>query len=538
MINMRIANISSSRRELILLSVICAVLYAPFAGKPLHIDGPVTVHIARQLTKNLIDPPLGEFGRLLSRWNKTQLPQHSAFHATPHPPLVPLYLAPFIAVFGVHELMLGWLMFPFYLGSVVCMFGIGRIFRMRGGMWPALLFAVAPVVYVNAHNCMLDLPLTFFTMACFYFQLRNRSRFDPLLAGLCAACACLTKFTGVSLLASGTLYFLLTRRFQALVLFVAPVILLGGLWTVHNLIVWGQVQMISTGHAHYLWGDIRYRFERLVAYFGGALVIPALPLIAGIVQSRYRGWIGGFGCAAFGWSLLLVVSLHYPVAVAVFYALCATSGLFLLWLIIRNAFDWRNNAGLASIAVHTLLQVIGGLFLTLYATRYMLPFTFAGILAIGLLLRHKSFILPGRKIIQIAFVLSLMISLPLALSDYQIASAEKRIARDISELSISGEVFYAGRLGYLYYMHQAGFTNAEFTKEVTSGDYFVKNMFYDDDADAHAGISHLLTRRKSFLYDIVALTTLGGYAGFYGNDRVPYWIVPQHAYRFVLYRCQ
>ncbi|MBN1306871.1 MAG: glycosyltransferase family 39 protein, partial [Chitinispirillaceae bacterium] len=193
---------SATCKQAIVLGAAAFLLFLPFSGKPFHIDSPVTVYIAEQLLSDPLNPPAGEYGPLLSAWNHTELPEESAFHATPHPPLIPFWAALFVGLFGANEPAVNWAFFPFYLGSLLYFFGLCRRFDIHGRLAAAMLFAVSPILFVNAQNVMCDVPLTLFSIGCFYHLFRSDTARDTLLAGALAGCACLTKFTAGTLLVS------------------------------------------------------------------------------------------------------------------------------------------------------------------------------------------------------------------------------------------------------------------------------------------------------------------------------------------------
>ena len=98
---------------LLLICFFCILIYLPFSNKPFFMDSPITVYVAKQMCINFLNPPIGEYGKLLAPWNHTELPSSSVFYITPHPPLIPAYLSFFVRFFGENELILNWAIFPF-----------------------------------------------------------------------------------------------------------------------------------------------------------------------------------------------------------------------------------------------------------------------------------------------------------------------------------------------------------------------------------------------------------------------------------------
>jgi hypothetical protein len=167
--------------------------------------------------------------------------------------------------------------------------------------------------------------------------------------------------------------------------------------------------------------------------------------------------------------------------------------------------------------------VTGGLFLTLYCARYLLPFAFIAVLAWIKIMEARSPVKRWVRSATIAF--SALLSICLSIADYQYVGAEKRIAFDLKEEYGNRAVYFQGRLGYLYYMHKAGFRSLTSSgAEVASGDVLIRNCISHDDAALFSDTADLVAL-KEFRYPVLPLRTLSGRAGFYGNDRLPYaWV--------------
>jgi hypothetical protein len=524
------------RHPYVIIVVACAIAYVPFSNKAFFMDSPVTVYMARQLLKSPVDPPIDAYGMLLAPWNHTDLPTSSAYYATPHPPLVPLYLAPFVAVFGEDETVLNWAMFPFFALSIVFFYGIASLLISSSKRVATLLFAISPVVFVNMHDIMLDVPLMACTLGSLLFLLRARNRTDAIVSGIFAALACLTKFTGGTLVVSGIVFFVLSKKWKDCAFFLVPIAVLYGGWTLHNYLTWGNLQLFANGHARYTAGDIRYRFERFVSFFGGTVVVPPLALFIAFYDKRLNAPSLVAGIAAAGWSFLLWQRLHYSVTSALVYAVCAWSGIVLL-LMAGKLLRSRPAPQRASLAVHVAGQIAGGLFLTSYGSRYMLPFAFLGILGFA----HASIGIgmPGvRRVILVGAVISAgALSAGLSISGFQFAQADKDAAARISALASDHNVYYSGRLGYLYYMNRAGARSLLRTQQQPrTADFLVRNEICKDDGQFFGDTASLQPANR-MEYPIFPLRGISGRAGFYGDDRLPYaWVESPAGRAFSVYR--
>lgn len=513
--------------NVVILFLITFILYAPFSNKAFHMDSPVIVYGANQIIKDVIDPPLGEYGHLLSKWNKTGITKDSFYHATPHPPLVLLYLAPFVKIFGKSELVINWAMFPFYLFSVLFFYLFVRQFYKDESLWQSVLFVVSPAVFVNSQNVMLDTPLMSMVLASFYFLFKSDKKKDTFVAGLFAGLACLIKFTAGTLFFSALVYFIFKRDFKRVLYFFAPFILLNGLWLIHNIIILGKSQLISNEHANYILGDIRYRFERMISYIGGGWIFPFIPVILFLtIKDKVKiALISGGMLLPF--SLFLIYKKSFTLVQSSFYLISVLSTILLIYSFLFFKNDKIKKEIKYALIVHFALQLIGGPFLTLYAVRYTLPFAFIIIIAFQMLLekqdkfRHKT-------VYYIAIIISLTISISLAISDYQISGANRRVAKEVTRLGDKDQkLYFQGRLGYLYYMYNEGFTYFEKDKhQLKYGDLLLKNYYYSGDRELFEVAKDDIEKVAIFCYPLFNFVTKGGKSGFYGYDRLPYWYIP------------
>jgi hypothetical protein len=110
------------------------------------------------------------------------------------------------------------------------------------------------------------------------------------------------------------------------------------------------------------------------------------------------------------------------------------------------------------------------------------------------------------------------------------------IAQDVRPFCTGGRLYFGGRLGYLYSMNKAGYYDIATTQQKPdSGDFVLRNTFHGDDLRLIQDSSRI-EKICDFRYKLFPLTTMGGYAGFYGGNRLPCWFIPGHSYDFSLYR--
>jgi 4-amino-4-deoxy-L-arabinose transferase-like glycosyltransferase len=521
------------------LVLLAFLMYLPFSHKAFNIDSNVTVHVARQMKENVLNPPLGEYGKLLSFWNNCPaMPRTSVFYATWHPPLVPLYLMPFVAIAGDNEWVLNMAMFPFYCGAVLFFFGItGRVLK-RWRMETTLLFMLCPAVLVNAQTVMLDVPLMAFSLGAFYCMLRSDRPLWVFLAGVCAAASCLTKFTGGTVAIAGVVYYLYAKQWRNCLWFLLPVVMGNGWWALHTLIVLGKIQLFSAEGSTILLGDVRYRFERVLSLLGATVVLPVFPVALGL-------WIKGLRritlilCAgAAVWSAALMAHLDYSAQHALIYALSASAGGLLIYTCTVALVTGASGRIAAALLAQMTMQLVGGLFLGTMAARYLLPMLFIVVFAVPFMVDRTPLpSLPKQRLLRLIIGCTLPVSLLLVWSDYQYVGAERRFARELRACFPSEDLYYAGRLGYLYYMDKAGgIYHRGDGRSIARGGLVIRNAFNDDDFALFSdkGSFELV---RSFSYPLVLLRTMGKGSGFYGCDRIPYSIVTRPQRRvFEVYR--
>jgi hypothetical protein len=133
-------------------------------------------------------------------------------------------------------------------------------------------------------------------------------------------------------------------------------------------------------------------------------------------------------------------------------------------------------------------------------------------------------VLEGRKyrvFISLALICSLLFSVFMSISDYQFVMAEKKVAQECRLRYPDRTVYFKGRLGYLYYMYHAGARSLTDKSSVPQpGDIVVQNCISRDDSDYFIDNKDRLELIDSLKFPLFPLRTMGGKAGFYGQDRL------------------
>jgi 4-amino-4-deoxy-L-arabinose transferase-like glycosyltransferase len=195
-------------RDIVILCVTCAALLLPFLGKPAHIDDPMYIWTAQQITAH----PLDFYGFSVN-WNG-HLEPVPVFMM--NPPLLPYYLAAASKLVGWSEFALHAAILPLSVLSVVGFYLLACGF-CRYPLSAALMMLFCPAFLVSSTNLMCEAPMLCLWLWTIVFWVRGSARsigWLPL-SGLLAGAAVLTKYSAVCvipLLAAHAIMFRSTRR--------------------------------------------------------------------------------------------------------------------------------------------------------------------------------------------------------------------------------------------------------------------------------------------------------------------------------------
>ena len=172
----------------------------PFAGKPFHLDDPMYVWAAQQITRS----PLDFYGFDVN-WHGTVTPMSVVMK---NPPGVSYYLAAVGALAGWSEGAMHLSLFLAALGVVLGTYSLARLFTERAGE-AALAAAFTPVLFVSSTTVMSDVLMLCIWVWSLLAWIEGIRRNVPgllALAALGAAAAALTKYFGMGLLLLFVLY--------------------------------------------------------------------------------------------------------------------------------------------------------------------------------------------------------------------------------------------------------------------------------------------------------------------------------------------
>jgi len=176
--------------------IFSVLINLPFANQAFHIDDPVNIYLAR----HIIHHPENPYGFLMI-YNGAI---HSFDRFFANPPLNGYLLSFMIRLVGEHEIGLHLFFLIYTIFSGWLMFLISKKFLNgddQSAFFSAVLLLFSPAFFVMNHTIMMDTPLLCFYLASIYFFLEAETRPSfYLLAGMFAALASLTRYTGMTLI--------------------------------------------------------------------------------------------------------------------------------------------------------------------------------------------------------------------------------------------------------------------------------------------------------------------------------------------------
>lgn len=539
---------SFTYKELLIVSGAAICCYLPFVNQALTIDSDMLVHTARQILVDPVNPPLGEYGRLMALHDHTRMPRESVYYRSGHPPLLAYVLAPVVAAAGEREWPLHLVMLIPYLLAVAGGWRLlGLFFEGKARLWGTLLWTTSPVLVVNSHTLMWDVTITalmLWSLVLFMEGLRRDSVRLLAAAGLVTGVAGLTKTNSIAVYALIGGYLLLSRRWKMLAAWAAPAVALPLIWVAHNLIVLGRIQYLSVGWLNLSPGNLRYRLERTVSYLGAATVVPVFWYwLAGVKRSSLLSLAPFAGLAAV-WAALLTTVLGKPVWFSASYAVCAAAGGWVLCscclarLPGHPAGPVGRDRGL--LAVYAILYFIVLLLLPSANARYIMPLTPA---VVVLFVSGAMSLPPASRMWFRAMSVGsgALLAILLSIGDYLLCDADRRLPHLLADRGYTSErTWYFGRLAFAWYLHHDGYRNLRADRGTPrAGDFVV-----DGELPEGYPVTRYLTDDGWRLRPVDTLElyrypvrTRGLHAGWYGESRLPFSVTPGHPLRrYVIYR--
>jgi len=464
---------NSLTRDAFVATIAVIAALAPFLNKAFHIDDPLFLWIAHQVSQHPADP----YGFSVN-WYGSAKPMFSVMQ---NPALNAYYIALAASFLGWSELaMHGAFLVP-GVAAVLGTFFLAQ--RLSGSpLLAALLMLFTPVFLVSATTVMCDvwlLALWVWSVTCWLRGLERHNYWLLLLASLLAIAAALTKYFGISLVPLLAVYTLVqNRRLTSRLLFLLIPVAVIGIYEVMTKAKYGQG--LFSNAMIYPWQatakaekQMSGQFLTGLSFTGGCL-FPAL-FYAAFLKSR-KVLIGGIGIF-----LALLPSFYFGIgrgltsrtdviAVTAEAALFATIGMGILALALADVVQRKTADSLLlslwvfgtfffatimnwSITARTLLPMAPAVVILLirrFKTSAVVAATVAGSRGLPML--------PLRTAAATCWPLlpAALVSLLITTADYKLADTARLAASSFQNRfqSEPGTVWFEGHWGFQYYMEQ------------------------------------------------------------------------------------
>ncbi|HJT17033.1 MAG TPA: hypothetical protein VJ853_06590, partial [Thermoanaerobaculia bacterium] len=391
------------------------------------VDDPNILAIAKQISRAPLDP----YGFTFN-WTGTSRP---AFEILANPPLAPLFIAGWAAIFGWSEISLHVLTLLFALVAIGAFFWITRDFLATA------LLAASPAFFISTQTVMPDMLM----LALLMISVATAMRGWYALAVVAGALTPIAKYNGVVAVALLVTIAIVHRK-RALAIVAASPIAGLAIWSAYSMWQYGAIHLFivseerRSNFAHTL-RDLAVEGKRMGAIdpFISVLVLAGLAVIPFgwqlLMRRRYE------------WALALVAALAaffvahsafaLPVPSSILFGIGIAAGIRVL------AFVLGSRNPLAIVWLVAVLVFQAATFAV--ATRYLLPIVPAALLAIPRV---------RRGLAAAAIVVSLIVAIPAAIGEYGAANCY----RDFSAKMPHRAFYFAGHWGFQHYAALAGGT--------------------------------------------------------------------------------
>jgi 4-amino-4-deoxy-L-arabinose transferase-like glycosyltransferase len=454
----REASRPGSDRELLGLLLLTVAVTLPFVGQAFHIDDPTFLAIARQLARD----PWRPYSFSIN-WLGSERP---AFTILANPPLVPAYIALARSVLGESEVALHAAFIPI---ALLAAWGVWRCAGcfVRHRATAAALFLVTPAFVVSSHTLMPDVALVALAahaVASVVSGFRARRSLPVALGAFVAGLAFLTRYNGLVLIPLFLVAWWLHRRGNEWrVAWVAVPLAVAGLWTWHNVAVYGAPHVLAAASVQGLRGGAVFaKATATVSYLGGAGVFPLAVLALAAAQPALRGPMATSVVSAVPVALVAGwLYLQSPTGTLALLVLLASAGVYLaaaVQLIRRglapvsgNAEAWLLGAWLGGVLLFNQLLLFA-------SVRYLLPAILPAVLALVRVTEGEAHGARSVAWLRIAAGLTLALALGLSVGDMQLAGAGRTAASALgTPADGTGPTrWFVGHWGFQYYMERTG----------------------------------------------------------------------------------
>lgn len=462
-------------RDAFLVAVVTIAVLAPFLNKAFHIDDPLFLWIAQQISTHPGDP----YG-FAANWYVSSQPMFSIMQ---NPPLSCYYMALAAIFLGWSELaMHGAFLVPAVVAALGTFFLARRL--CHSPLLAALLLLFTPVFLVSATDVMCDvwlLALWVWSIECWMSALERNSAWLLFLASILAAAAALTKYFGVALVPLLAVYTVVRERrvTHQILYLLTPILVIAsyeviteakygqGLFSNAMLVSWNENAKSEQYFLQQLFVGLSFAGGCLfsVLFYAPWLKLRrssrrAGSLAAEVRAGRANGWGPNFQILIVGFALfvVLVPLFHFgaglPLSATLEGALFVTTGIGILVLAFADVLQHKTADSLLLFLWVFGAFVFAAMMNWTISARAFLPMAPAVVILFIRRLR-----VPGANgslihwwpILPAAFA-----SLLITIGDYKFANTARIAASQFQQRfrNESGTVWFEGHWGFQYYMQQ------------------------------------------------------------------------------------
>lgn len=453
--------------KIIFLSILSLILFLPFFNKAISSDSIFYIYTAKQILKE----PLNPFGFRINCADEN----FTGWDIANNPPLISYFLAISIKLFGEKEKVFHIIFFGFTLLSVIGIYMLAKVLNIDS-LFSSLLLIASPAFFVNATDVMLDVPLMAFSLWGIYFIIKYsnplvRSGMIPaygkaasadqadeskkkLIGWALLSLAMLIKFVAIiNFLIIFAWLLLGKKRKENFIFFVIPVLLII-IWSIHNKLTYGEIQIFHKSLSVGLSFDIRKEIP-VFTYIGGAVIFPLSILWISFQKKRLIPAIFLFIFIAVNFLFNL---LGYKTIQSLLLGLFISSAVLLFYIII----DCLKKSYFQKEVIFLTLWFFLYLFFfmavsAVIAVRYFLPLVPAAIL---LFVKSTEKVPNQKTFLAFTVIAGAILSIFVSHSDYVLANSYRETANYV-KMNYSDKIFFRGDLsfrGFQYYMEKNGFS--------------------------------------------------------------------------------
>ena len=530
--------VSDSRRNLVWLALITVAALSPFLNKAFHVDDPLFIWMAEQITRHPLDP----YGFKVN-WAGFAQPMTDVMQ---NPPLCSYYIALVASVLGWNESALHVSFLSWAVMSVIGTFFVARRF-CSSAFHVALLTFFTPVFLISATTVMCDVMMLGLWIWAIEFWLAGLDReqwWRFLVSALLISAAILTKYFAVSLVPLLAVYTLVRNRRLS----------------VH--LTWLLIPVAVLSNYDFL---TEQKYGR--ALFSGAITTSAAVTSGTRLPRPVNALIGLASIGGCFFSVIFFCSFRSKrLLVWAVISLVLFAGAFRFFVVpwqyleAAEAPVWFEGGIFAAIGVGILAMAAAdlarrrspdALFLLLWiggtfffsaflnwsvTSRTLLP----AAPAVAILAMRRAEQRRASRVTTYSLAAAAVCSMLIAISDYRDAQCERVAARFFQERYASGSrpFWFQGHWGFQYYMQQWGAIIYDRSNPQVRPGELVAGAFSDVQAYRFPDEQIIMQDwLRLTAFPFLGVSTLGGGASFYSSFGGPLpWIVnnvpPQRYYCF------